>query len=154
MIRAATHSGEEVQNAVLSYGSMTAPEGLVALATPLPTNAAMRGDVHHLGATQAVPVILPFFITTATDNTVVAAVAGKKIRILSLSLFTAVGDTLTFKSGATNLFGTGTWVVPANGQLNWAFNPYGVLETTSGAAFVIAQVTGNDVLGTLTYVPA
>ncbi len=87
----------------------------------------------------------------ATDSTIIAAVASRKLRVLSL--VTQCGGTatdLTFESGTA----TRIHKVPAgaNGGQSLGANPWGWFETTSGAALTVTTGAGSSTEITLTYV--
>lgn len=103
-------------------------------------------------------------IDTATngDNAIVAAVAGKKILVLSLSLFsggTAVDVYLSSKdnTGTKLLGGTGKITLDKTGATGFGgfalgFSPVGHFETDSGEALNLNLSAGNRVLGQVVYV--
>lgn len=73
--------------------------------------------------------------TATTDGSVVAAVAGKKIRVLAVSVTT--GATATSTTFNTKPTGAGTaisatFTLGANGSKEMAFNPTGWFETNAG----------------------
>lgn len=73
-------------------------------------------------------------VPTGVDTTVVAAVTGKKIRILAIMFSVSVLGTVEMRSNATGVLGPFTCAVGAPFELNLA--PYGYLmETVSGQAF-------------------
>lgn len=89
---------------------------------------------------------------TSDDNTIVSAVTGKKIRVLSL-WFTVAGAVNTrFESGAggTALTGVNEWAAKGDG-ICIPFSPVGHFETASGALLNL-ELSGNvSVDGALTY---
>jgi hypothetical protein len=92
------------------------------------------------------------------DNTVVAAVAGKKIRVRSFSLFNgpATANTAKWKSGAaTDLTGTvtcGAAIGASFGQLGSAPAPGAFLfESVAGQALVLNLSAATAVYGWLDY---
>ena len=86
----------------------------------------------------------------ATRNEAIAAVAGKKIRVLSYLLNAAGGENdVTFESGAVAL--TGAMEVANNASVHASFNG-GVFETTAGVALNITQSAATLVAGHITYI--
>lgn len=84
------------------------------------------------------------FTGAVGDNAAVAAVAGKKIRVLQVYLHQTGAGSVQFKSdvggGATALSG----VIPTTAEnlaVNPGFNPAGHFETAAGKAFNIALGT-------------
>lgn len=71
---------------------------------------------------------------TSGDNTVVAAVAGKKIRVIAGSLtMTGTAVTIRFESGAGGTALTGQ-MTPAQGQtISLPYCPVGHFETAAGS---------------------
>lgn len=67
------------------------------------------------------------------DNTIVSAVAGRKIRVLSLFLVSTTAVTVRFESGASGTALTGAMATGANGTLVLPHNPAGWFETAAGA---------------------
>jgi hypothetical protein len=60
------------------------------------------------------------------DNTIVAAVAGKRIRVISYTIVAAGAVTVRFESGASGTALTGQMSLAANGGVANAYNPGGV----------------------------
>lgn len=81
----------------------------------------------------------------------VAAVAGKKIRVLALLAVTTLANNIKLQSGNTDI--TGLFPLAANGQLPLPFNEHGWCETVAGAALNInlsaATATGVQLVYTL-----
>lgn len=91
-------------------------------------------------------------INQAATTTVVAAVAGCKIRVTSLFLVNTAAQSLTFKSGAGGTPISGAMALPATGVLVLPFNSNGWCETAAGALLELAQSGATQVSGTLAYV--
>ena len=86
------------------------------------------------------------------DNTLVAAVVGKKIRVLSLVLLSTANQTVRFESGASGTALTGQMELAADAALVLPFNPEGWFETAA-AALLNLELPGSDaVAGCLSYV--
>lgn len=135
-----------------------------SVAKPLPVQApAATRTTHSISVAQQTDAIMsgltaltPKFYsgTTAasqTDATIIAAVGGKKLRVVSL--VTQCGSTST-----TLLFESGTATrihrVPAgaNGGQALGYNPAGHFETAVGAALTVTTGSGSDTDITLTYI--
>ena len=88
---------------------------------------------------------------TNGDNTLVAAVSGKKIRVLGLSLMSAGTVNLTFQSGAGGTAISGAY--PLTAQAGMVLPPcaLGYMETAAGALLNMRLDAGTLVVGTLTY---
>lgn len=90
---------------------------------------------------------------TLGDNTLVAAVTGKKIRVVSLALVASGGaNSVRLESGAGGTALTGVMALAANGQLVWQYNPAGWCETAAAALLNLELSAALSVAGLLTYV--
>lgn len=98
------------------------------------------------------PVRVAVDAATSGDNTLVAAVAGKKIRVLAGSLtMTGTAVTIRFESGAGGTALTGQ-MTPAQGQtvpLPWC--PAGHFETAAGELLNLELGGAQSVDGWLVY---
>lgn len=86
------------------------------------------------------------------SNTLVAAVASKKIRVLAAVLVATAAVTAQFKSAAAGSNLTGAMAVAANGTVTLPFNPEGWFETTAGELLNLVLGGAIAVTGCLTYV--
>ena len=86
------------------------------------------------------------------DNTLVAAVTGKKLRVLSLVLVSTAKQTVRFESGASGTALTGQMEVAANAALVLPFNPEGWFETAAAALLNLELGGANAVAGGFSYV--
>lgn len=89
---------------------------------------------------------------TLGDNTIVAAVTGKKIRVLAVFLVAAAAVTIRFESGAGGTALTGQMVLAANGGFTLPFNPEGWFETAAAALLNLELSAAASVDGALAYV--
>ena len=88
----------------------------------------------------------------AGDNTLVAAVTDKKIRVLSAVLVASGGaNTVRFESGAAGTALTGLMDIGDNGQLVMNLNGFGWLETAAGALLNLELSAATLVAGALVY---
>lgn len=116
--------------------------------------SALREDGH--GNTLVQGRILKFAKIDAEgsgDNTLVAAVAGRKIRVHSLFLINGHTATqgVTFESGTSSGELTGSMVLAANGGIVLGFNEAGWFETTAGALLNMILSGATTVDGALSY---
>jgi hypothetical protein len=88
---------------------------------------------------------------TSGDNTLVAAVSGKKIRVISLFLVASDVVNVRFESGAGGTALTGAMNLVANGGFSLPYNPLGWFETASGALLNLELSGAVSVDGALTY---
>jgi hypothetical protein len=89
---------------------------------------------------------------TSGDNTLVAAVAGKKIRVLSIFFVVAAAVTVRFESAASGAALTGQMQFGANGGIALAFNPEGWFETAAGQLLNMELSGAISVDGGLSYI--
>lgn len=90
---------------------------------------------------------------TSGDNTLVAAVAGKRIRVLSMiAVMTGTAVTIRFESAAGGTALTGQMQPSAGGGFVLPFNPLGWFETVSAELLNMELSGAQSVDGCLTYV--
>ena len=97
-----------------------------------------------------VPKYAKIDVASAGDNTIVAAVAGKKIRVLQYALVVGAATTVIWKSGSTAI--SGDMSFDANSGISSPFSPVGLFETAAGEALVLNLSAANPVSGHLVYV--
>lgn len=109
------------------------------------------GTVHLDGGVRC-PVKRALANAAASSTTaVVAAVTGKKIRVIALAM--VAGDTatdITFKSGSTAI--SPLFANAANGGAVLGVNEHGWFETTEGAALNAVTDTGSNTGILVTYI--
>jgi hypothetical protein len=86
------------------------------------------------------------------DNTLVAAVTGKKIRVLSLFYLASGTVTVRFESGASGTALTGQMEHTAQTGVVLPFNEDGWFETASGTLLNVELNTTVSIDGALTYI--
>ena len=86
------------------------------------------------------------------DNTLVAAVPGKKIRVLSLWLVSAGTVTTRFESGAGGTALSGQATLAVNNIYVLPYNPGGWFETAVGSLLNLELSGAVSVDGSLSYV--
>ena len=89
---------------------------------------------------------------TSPDNTIVAAVAGKRIRVLSLFGIAAGAVTVRFESTADGAKLTGAMELAANRGFTLPFNPEGWFQTVAGELLNMELGGAVSFDGALTYV--
>ena len=88
----------------------------------------------------------------AGDNTLVAAVTAKKIRVLSAVLVASGGaNTVRFESDAAGTALSGLMDLAADGQLVLQLNGFGWLETVAGELLNLELSAATLVAGVLVY---
>lgn len=88
----------------------------------------------------------------AVNGTVVAAVSGKRIRVLSFFLVAVTAVTVRFESTSGGDALTGVMSLGATGVLTPGFNPLGHFETVAGELLNMELGGTVQVSGALTYV--
>lgn len=147
-----------VQRTKLGFGTDGNYTGDVARTLPLPVDALLNSGVIQSDGSQLTPKFAKISLTAT--GTLVAAVSGKKIRVLSLmmTIDNLTGDeTYTFKSGAAGTALTGT-IGDASGAgtpipVEYSFSPLGHFETVAGALLELSIAgTTPFAQGSLVYV--
>lgn len=142
MASTTTKNSQEILNQVLD-------EDLSALQVAAPGGVALRTDVIQNDATALTPKFAA--IALAGSGDVVAAVASKKIRVLSLYGHGTTTGTIKFQSGAST-DKTGVMNIANGNALNLAFSPVGHFETVAGEKLNAVLATMTAFNGVLTYV--
>ena len=104
------------------------------------------------GATSVTPKFAAIDAATSGDNTLVAAVTDKKIRVLSAFMISAGTVNARFESGAGGTAKTGQMNLVANSGFVLPFNPIGWFETAASALLNLELSGAVSVDGALTYV--
>jgi len=130
----------------------------VAGATPAGTNligavaARMGTSTMYDGTTAVTPKFAAIAASSSGNNTILAAVTSKKIRVLSLELMAAGAVNAKFQSGAGGTDLTGLKYLDAAGAgIVLPFNPIGWFETASGALLNLNLSGAVAVGGSFTY---
>src|SRR6185369_14513429 len=90
--------------------------------------------------------------TSGAGNTLVAAVAGAKIRVMAYDLVARGAVNAKFQSGGTtDLTGTYTFAAAGAGKVN-PFNHMGWFETAAGEALTLSLSGATSVDGVLDYI--
>lgn len=99
------------------------------------------------GAAVLTPKYAVISASTSGDNTLVAAVTGKKIRVLAYNFIAAGAVNARFQSGASGSYLTGLKTIDAASKgLCAPFNPVGWFETAS-AALLNLELSGAVLVG-------
>lgn len=115
-------------------------------------SSGYSGYVKLPGGTQASVKYAKIDAATSGDNTVVAAVTGKKIRVLSLFYLTAGGVNVRFESGASGTALTGQMEHVGQTGCVLPFSEDGWFETAAGSLLNIELSTNVSIDGALTYI--
>ncbi len=158
-------SGVKHQRIKLIHGADGVNAGDVATANPLPIgldNQALTAVNHAITAKLATDSIqdgltaltpkFANFDAAAGDIVLVAAVAGKRIRLLCACIACDVtGGTIRFEDGAGGSALSGLMEVILDDHFILPFNPVGWLQTSTNTALNLEAVT-TGAAGMLTYV--
>lgn len=122
----------------------------MSVKTALATDAVIDGN------TQLTPKFAIVSVASAaTDTAIVAAVAGKKLRVLSYTL-SAAGTITAFqfnsKPGGAGTIKSGILNLPANTAVPTYFSPLGHFETVAGEGLTGTTGVGSTVTGSIVYV--
>jgi hypothetical protein len=118
----------------------------------LRTVGAIDSAAMQSGNDQVIPKFAAISATSSGDNTIVAAVGSKKIRVLSL-FFTANGTVTTrFESAASGTALTGQSDFIVNTGMVLPFNPTGWFETIAGELLNLELSGAVEVAGGLSYI--
>ena len=101
------------------------------------------------GATSLTPKFAA--ISLAASGDILALVAAKKIRVVSLFLVVTSAVTVKFQSGASSDL-TGAMPFGANGGISLPYNPVGWFQTVSGEKLNMVLGSSVQVSGGLTYI--
>lgn len=130
----------------------------VVAALPAGTNllgsvsAKLGTDAIMNGVTALTPMFAAIAASASGDNTLVAAVATKKIRVLSYTLVAAGAVTCRFEDGAGGTAKSGQMALGANGVLSVPFSPVGHFETTANTLLNLELGGAVSVAGHVCYV--
>lgn len=115
-----------------------------SIAAALQTGALMNGNV---------PLTPKFAkIAVAASGTIVAAVAGKKIRVIAWDLVCNGAVNAKWQSHVTPTDLTGLYYFSANDGIAKSFSPFGYFETVAGEALDLNLSAAIAVGGSLVYV--
>jgi len=137
-------SGSEMQVDVVTQPALARTTDAVAVATQ--TDAIMNG------ATALTPKFAVISASSSGDNTIVAAVTSKKIRVLGYVIVAAGTVGVTWKSGTGGTALSGLMSLTANTGIAAAYCPVGLLETGSGVLLNLTLDAAVAVTGHLVYI--
>lgn len=137
-------SGSEAQVDIVTQPARAATTDTIS--------AKLATDAIQDGTTALTPKFAAIDAASSGDNTLVAAVVGKKIRVLSLFLVAAGTVTTRFEDGAGGTALTGQMNVTTNSGFSLPFNPVGWFETSANTLLNLELSGAVSVDGCLTYV--
>lgn len=159
---AATAANQSTANSSLSTiaGAVSGTEMQVDLVGSVPagtnligrTSASNETSTVYNGTTALTPKYAVIDEATSGNNTLVAAVVSKKIRVLSLFMVASDAVIARFESGAGGTALTGQMNLAANGGFVLPYNPLGWFETASNTLLNLELSAAVSVDGSLVYV--
>lgn len=124
-----------------------------SVAAPLPVQASQESNQMTAGGTVVTPKFAVIAATTDNgDNTLVAAVTSKKVRVLSYVIVADGTVSARFESGAGGTALTGQMPLVANSGVAAPYNPAGHFETGSNTLLNLELTGTGNVYGHLTYI--
>ena len=118
----------------------------------MPITEALSGYVRVPAGTNAVVKYAKIAASSSGDNTIVAAVAGKKIRVLSVYYLCAGTVTATWQSGASGTALSGALAHTAQTGAVLPHNENGWFESASGVLLNLSLNGAISVAGGLSYI--
>lgn len=141
-------------------GAVAGTEVQVDVVAALPAGTNVVGathDVSGLIVENAAALTVKYAVidfASSGDNTVVAAVTDKKIRVLSLFLVAAGAVDVRFESGAGGTALTGQMNLVANTGFVLPYNPHGWFQSGESALLNLELSAAVSVDGSITYIEA
>ncbi len=123
-----------------------------SVAAPMPVQATLESNQMTAGGTVVTPKFAIIDAATSGDNTLLAAVTAKKIRVLALFLVAAGTVNVRFESGAGGTALTGQMNLVANTGFSLSYNPAGWFETAGNTLLNLELSAAISVDGALTYI--
>lgn len=123
-----------------------------AVAAPLPVQASVETSQMTASGTVVTPKFAIIDAATSGDNTLVASVSGKKIRVLAAFLVAAGTVNVRFESGAGGTALTGQMNLIANTGFVLPYNQAGWFETAATTLLNLELSAAISVDGCLTYI--
>ncbi len=114
-------------------------------------SASNETSTIYSGTTALTPKFAKVAASSNGDNTVVAAVGGKKIRVVCYNLFANGSVNAKWQSGASGTDLTGLKYFVANTGISVSYSPVGWFETAVGALLNLNLSAGVAVGGELVY---
>ena len=111
-----------------------------------------ESDFIYSNNAELAPAFAPITAASNGNNTIIAAVSNKKIRVLSLSLSASAAVNVKFQSGASGTDITGLYYLAANGSVVLPYDPHGWLQTATAELLNLHLSSAVPVGGCLTYI--
>lgn len=114
--------------------------------------AQLESNTMRISGVSVVPKFVIIDCATSGDNTILAAVNPKKIRVLACNFIVAADVTVRFESGAGGTALTGQYQIKAGSGLVLPYNPVGWFETASNTLLNLELSGAVSVDGSITYI--
>ena len=121
-----------------------------AVAAPLPVQASHESNQMTAAGTVVTPKFAVISASASGDNSIVAANATKKLRVLGYVLVSSGTVNVTWRRGTTAL--TGAMPLIANTGIASAFSPVGWFETNTNEALNLNLSGATAVYGHVVYI--
>jgi len=155
-------SSIDIPASKITLGADGTDDGYISSANPMPVTtraattdnigSALMTNVIHNGVTALTPKFAAIDASNSGNNTLVAAVADKKIRILALILVSAGAVNVRLEDGAGGSAITGQMNLTTNSGFTLPFSPVGWGETSSNTLLNLELSDAISVDGCLVYV--
>jgi hypothetical protein len=136
----------------LIHGADGVNAGDVAIANPFPTQASTESSQMTDAGTIVTPKFAIIDAATSGDNTLVASVSSKKIRVVAAFLVSAGTVTVRFESGTGGTALTGQMNLVANTGFVLPYNPAGWFQTAATTLLNLELSAAVSVDGAITYI--
>lgn len=123
-----------------------------AVAAPVPVQASAESNQMTAAGTVVTPKYVIIDAASNGDNTILAAVTSKKIRVLACMLVAAGTVNVRFESGAGGTALTGQMNLVVNTGFVLPYNPVGWFETASNTLLNLELSAAVSVDGCITYI--
>ena len=145
-------AGVKYPRSKITLGADGVNDNDVSATNPLPCSAGLDTVRLWNGTTALTPKFAAINATTNGDNTIIAAVAAKKLRVLAYALVADAAVGVAFEDGAGGTELSGQMAFAANGGISVPFNPVGWFETTANTLLNIETDAAANVRGHIVYV--
>jgi hypothetical protein len=147
---------------IATVTTVTTVAAVTAITNALPAGTNLLGTVScsdetstiYEGTTALTPIMVNFNLSASGATTIVAATAGKKIRVLRYSVDFNSTVNFNFQSHTTTTTAGGIKYGIANKSAGGAYCPIGIMQTVTGEALDGNLSGTGTVSGELTYVLA
>lgn len=123
-----------------------------AVATPFPVQNTAESSQMAAGGAIVTPLFASINVSSSGDNTIVAAVTSKVIRVLSYTLVADSAVAAKWVNGTAGTAVSGAMSLAANGGIAAPFMPVGHFQTSVNTPLVLNLSAANGVRGHLTYI--